>query len=167
MNKKIPINNIGPTYLIFSEDLHGLREAWNNRTFLQVRQRYTGWPQGGAVQVSIPGYSASSGSSADSGDRHLPGRHGEGAEPESQNSRHRDLERARAPVGDPSHLPGILLWYGRDWSDILIVGPGSGGNLEELAKTGLVSPYLNTQIIEVQEPGRGGGNCRRTVPRPT
>ena len=146
--RRIPHSNQGPTEMRFDDEWGRLRDGWNDRVYPMLDRRYDGWPQRGVVDVAIPDYQGNSGSNAllavaicfEAMARGLT------------------LDPKVAAVGSwneedgfrgHSHLPGIVLGYAKDWPEILIVGPGSLPDLERVAATGLVTPFLCTQIIEV------------------
>ncbi len=148
VKRKVPINSSGSTYLHFDDDWWGLRSRWDDIVKAQMARRYEGWPQRGVVYVDIPYYSNNSGSIAALST----------AICFEAMARGLTLDPRVAAAGTwteegelttHSHLPGVVLGYGKDWSDILLVGPGSAALLEPLASSGLVSPFLHTQIIEV------------------
>lgn len=148
---KVPIANKGNTEIKFNDRWHVLHDRWDTLAGTAFEKRFTGWPQRGAIDVGIPSYQSNSGSVAllataicfESMARGLT------------------ISPGIAVVGTwsdegrligHSHVPGIVLGYGRDWSELLVVGPlgkDTKGELENLAKTGLMSPFLNTQIIEI------------------
>lgn len=146
--RRSPLTNRGPTEIHFDQDWHGLRSVWNDRVSRYLDNRYDGWPQRGAIDVGIPFYTSNSGSTAALAT----------AICFEAMARGLTLDPKVAAVGTwddkqrlttHSHLPGIIIGYGKDWPEILIVGPGSREPLEAVAATGLVSPFLTTQIIEV------------------
>lgn len=146
--RRVPHTNQGWTYLNFDDKWDRLRDAWNERVQPMLDRRYEGWPKGGAVDVEIPDYRGSSGSNAALAV----------AICFEAMARGLTLDPKVAAVGTwgpenefrtHSHLPGIVLGYAKEWPEILIVGPGSLPDLERVAATGLITPFLCTQIIEV------------------
>ncbi|MFM7180704.1 MAG: hypothetical protein ACKO2G_04480 [Verrucomicrobiales bacterium] len=146
--RRIPHSNQENTYLAFDDNWYRLRDSWNDRVAPMLDRRYEGWPRRGVVDVEIPYYRGSSGSIAVLA---------VGICFEAM-ARGLTLDPKVAAVGSwgeekdfrgHSHLPGVVLGYAKDWPEILIVGPGSRKDLEALAATGLVTPFLCTQIIEV------------------
>jgi hypothetical protein len=147
--RRVPLQHEGPARLVFSERNGSvLRDVWEGRTSNVFRNRFSGWPSRGEVDVIISGYSNTAGSSAalavavacESMVRGVP------VSPRvAMVATWNDEGR----FTDHSHLPGILAGYGKDWSDILLTGPGGGERLVEFAKRGYVTPLLSTQIIEV------------------
>lgn len=146
--RRIPHSNQGPTELRFDDEWDRLRSSWNDRVYPMLDRRYEGWPKRGVVDVLIPDYGGNSGSNAVLAV----------AICFEAMARGLTLDPKVAAVGSwgdeegfrgHSHLPGIVLGYAKDWPEILIVGPGSRADLERVAATGLVTPFLCTQIIEV------------------
>ena len=151
VKRKVPLANKGNTDVLFNPEWHGMRDRWNKLTTTIFAKRFDGWPQRGAIDVGIPSYQSTSGSTAllataicfESMARGLT------------------ISPGIAVVGTwsddgkfigHSHTPGIVLGYGKDWSELLVVGPlgkESKDALDKLARVGLMSPFLNTQIIEV------------------
>lgn len=145
--RRIPHSNQGPTEIMFDDDFYRLRDTWGEHVYPMLDRRYDGWPQRGAVDVVIPEYRENSGSC---------GMLAVAICFEAM-ARGLTLDPKVGAVGtwgegefrSHSHLPGIVLGYGKDWPEILIVGPGSLARLEPLAAKGLVTPFLYTQILEV------------------
>jgi hypothetical protein len=146
--RRIPHTNQEATYLRFDDDWYRLRDAWNDRVRPMLDRRYEGWPQRGVVDVIIPDYRGNSGSTAVLAV----------AICFEAMARGLTLDPKVAAVGSwaeetgfrgHSHLPGIVFGYAKDWPEILIVGPGSLPDLERVAATGVVTPFLCVQVIEV------------------
>ena len=150
--RRVPHSNRGPTEMSFKDNWDGLRDVWWERASPMLDNRYEGWPQRGTIDVAIPDYRGSSGSTAVLAT----------AICFEAMARGLQLDPKVAAVGTwgeegefrtHSHLPGIVLGYSKEWPEILIVGPGSLKPLEAVAATGLVTPLLYTQIIEVSSFG--------------
>jgi hypothetical protein len=146
--RRIPHTNQGPTEVRFDDGWWRMRDTWSGQVYPMLDRRYEGWPQRGAVDVEIPDYRENSGSIGILAV----------AICFEAMARGLTLDPKVAAVGTwsgegeflgHSHLPGIVLGYAKDWPEILIVGPGSRARLEPVAATGLVTPFLCTQIIEV------------------
>lgn len=161
--RRYPLTNRGDTEVRIDGDWHGLRSVWHDRVARYLDNRYEGWPQRGAIDVDIPFYSGNSGSTAALAT----------AICFEAMARGLTLDPKVAAVGTwddkqqlttHSHLPGIILGYGKDWPEILIVGPGSREPIEAVAATGLVSPFLTTQIIEVRSFGEAVAIASGQVP---
>lgn len=148
--RRVPHSNRGPTEVSFKDDWqwNGLRNVWGGRAVPMLDDRYEGWPQRGTIDVDIPDYNGNSGSIAVLAT----------AICFEAMARGLTLDPKVGAVGTwgeygelrtHSHLPGIIIGYAKDWPEILIVGPDSRKALEPVAATGLVTPFLLTQIIEV------------------
>lgn len=126
-----------------------MRDVWGRHVLPDYRRRMEGWPRTGVVTVTIPHYSELSGSSAV-----LATAIGfecmlRGLEPDPRIA----AVGTWSDTGNlttHSHLSSMVLGYGEDWTDILLVGPGSRDELQEVAEWGVIQPLLFTHIIEVQ-----------------
>ena len=126
-----------------------LSTVWTARILPDFRKRFSGWPTSGAVDVTIAGYSDVNGSSAAL------------ATAMAWESLMRDVEinprvavvatwTEKGALATHSHLPDMLIGYGRNWSDILLVGPGSSAKVADAAVRGYLLPLVSTQVIEVR-----------------
>lgn len=139
----------GRTELVFDRSYGGtLRNRWNDVERQVFRRRFENWPEGYAIDVRIPHFRPNSGSSAliavavatEAMVR------GERVDPEVAFV---GTWNERGNLISHTHLPGIVLLYGNEWSPVLITPPGRALDLETIAGYGIAQPFLITQIIEL------------------
>ena len=152
--RKVMPKNMGPTQLKFANmQWSQMHEVWQSTTRPLLHSRYNGWPQTGVVEVKIPFYNSNSGSSAilavatgfeamARGLKLVP-------KVAVVGTFYRDHNASKIYTVAHSQIAGIVLGYGKSWSDVLIVGAGTEDKLKEVASMGFASPFLDTQIIEV------------------
>ena len=147
---KVPLEPTGHADAVFDHSMGTtLSTVWTTRILPAFRKRFSGWPTSGAVDVAIAGYSDANGSSAAL------------ATAMAWESMMRDVEinprvavvgtwTEKGELATHSHLPDMLIGYGRNWSDILLVGPGSSAKVADAAVRGYLLPLASTQVIEVR-----------------
>ncbi len=147
---RVPLEPTGRADAVFGHTMGTtLSTVWTARILPDFRKRFSGWPTSGAVDVTIAGYSDVNGSSAAL------------ATAMAWESLMRDVEinprvavvatwTEKGALATHSHLPDMLIGYGRNWSDILLVGPGSSAKVADAAVRGYLLPLVSTQVIEVR-----------------